>query len=104
MNAPFNDSLPQESAVVEPVPTLPAAPPTSPTILPGLAQFVDFGALLVIGWASILAAASHASNEYRFGVLVVALGTILASRVFKMVGAYEFESFEHWSTGVGRCT
>jgi Undecaprenyl-phosphate glucose phosphotransferase len=81
-----------------------AAPPTSPSILSGLAQFVDAAALLGIGWAALLASPSHASNEWRSGVLIVALGTILAARVLKTIGAYEFESFEHWSTGVGRST
>lgn len=100
MNGPFND-------LIEPIQDerISAAPMAlSPSILSGLAQFVDSVALLFIGWAAILDEASHRSNEWRFGVLIVALGTILGARILKAIGAYEFDSFEHWPTGVGRAT
>jgi Undecaprenyl-phosphate glucose phosphotransferase len=76
----------------------------SPDLLPGLAQVVDAISLLAIGWLALLSQVSHTSKEWRFGVLVVALGTILATRVLKALDGYEFDALEHWPTGVARTT
>src|SRR5579871_593143 len=109
MNAPFTNvpEVSSEPALVigdDQISIQSAAPALSPSILDGLAQFVDAAAMLCIGWLAILAEVSHATNEWRFGVLIVALGTILGSRLLKAIGAYEFEAFEHWPTGVARST
>jgi Undecaprenyl-phosphate glucose phosphotransferase len=104
MNAPFHDPLRTLSAEARELSATAGTPMLSPDLLPGLAQFVDALALLAIGWFSLLSHVSHTSKEWRFGVLVVALGTILATRVLKALDAYEFDSLEHWPTGVARST
>ena len=88
---------------------LPAAPTTVPlsdtrTILRGVTQFLDAAVVLAIGWAALLPEASHSSQEWRFGVMVVALGPVLLARILDALGGYEFSALERWTIGVARST
>lgn len=74
------------------------------TILRGITQFLDVSLVLAAGWAALLPEASHSSEEWRFGVMVVALGPVLIARIVDALGGYEFAALERWTTGVARCT
>jgi len=76
----------------------------SRTVIRGITQFTDAALVLVIGWAALLPEASHSSQEWRFGVMVVALGPVLLARILDELGGYEFAALERWTTGVARCT
>jgi len=74
------------------------------TIVRGAAQFVDAAVVLAIGWLALLAEAAHSSQEWRFGVLIVALGPVLQVRILESLGAYEIAALERWTTGAARAT
>src|SRR5438105_12914648 len=76
----------------------------SRTIVRGVTQFVDAAVVLAVGWLALLAEPSHSSQEWRFGVLIVALGPVLQVRILESLGDYEFSALERWTTGAARST
>jgi Undecaprenyl-phosphate glucose phosphotransferase len=106
LNSPRRASLPGTSETWPVVGSDSAAIPLSDTraVVSGFAQFADVALVLGIGWLALLAEGRHSSQEWRFGVLIVALGPVLLARILEALGGYDFSALERWTTGVARST